>query len=204
MERNLFSAHNQTLRSYSVAYIFRLQSRHHQLLFIDCWSSFAINRCRWNWSCCDRKYRAARAQSFAPWQEATTEITRRDHSIIACSRHTHVFLFFAHIPFVVNHTINATPPERLQQSYDKDCILGLLDLLCHITKNPKPNCKPVSNFQNLLKKCCSLHQNISHKKSCLHQPSLNNNAESPNDDHLHSGNSLWTTFIVVSATNLML
>jgi len=24
-------------------------------------------------------------------------------------------LFFAHIPFVVNHTINATPPERLQQ-----------------------------------------------------------------------------------------
>jgi len=24
-------------------------------------------------------------------------------------------LFFAHIPFVVNHTFNATPPERLQQ-----------------------------------------------------------------------------------------
>ena len=24
-------------------------------------------------------------------------------------------LFFAHIPFVVNHTIKATPPERLQQ-----------------------------------------------------------------------------------------
>jgi len=24
-------------------------------------------------------------------------------------------LFFTHIPFVVNHTINATPPERLQQ-----------------------------------------------------------------------------------------
>jgi len=24
-------------------------------------------------------------------------------------------LFFVHIPFVVNHTINATPPERLQQ-----------------------------------------------------------------------------------------
>jgi len=23
-------------------------------------------------------------------------------------------LFFTHIPFVVNHTINATPPERLQ------------------------------------------------------------------------------------------
>ena len=27
-------------------------------------------------------------------------------------------LFFAHIPFVVNHTINATPPERLQHYYD--------------------------------------------------------------------------------------
>jgi len=27
----------------------------------------------------------------------------------------HVFLFFTHIPFVVNHTINATPPKRLQQ-----------------------------------------------------------------------------------------
>jgi len=24
-------------------------------------------------------------------------------------------LFFTHIPFVVNHTINAPPPERLQQ-----------------------------------------------------------------------------------------
>jgi len=28
---------------------------------------------------------------------------------------THMMLFFPHIPFVVNHTINATPPERLQQ-----------------------------------------------------------------------------------------
>jgi len=26
-----------------------------------------------------------------------------------------MFFFFAHIPFVVNHTINATPPERSQQ-----------------------------------------------------------------------------------------
>ena len=26
-------------------------------------------------------------------------------------------LFFTHIPFVVNHTINATPPERLQHYY---------------------------------------------------------------------------------------
>jgi len=32
MERNLFSAQNQTLRSYRV-YIFHIQSRHHHLLF---------------------------------------------------------------------------------------------------------------------------------------------------------------------------
>ena len=91
---------------------------------IECWSSFAICRCRWNWS------------------------------------------------------------------HEKGYILGLPDLLCHITKNPNSNCKPVSGFQNLLKKCCSLHQTFSHKKSRLYQPSLNNNAESQNDDHLHSRNSL--------------
>jgi len=26
-------------------------------------------------------------------------------------------LFFTHIPFVVNHTFNATPPERLHQDH---------------------------------------------------------------------------------------
>ena len=35
--------------------------------------------------------------------------------IIAFSLHAYIFLFFAHIPLVVNHTINGTPPERLQQ-----------------------------------------------------------------------------------------
>jgi len=60
------------------------------------------------WWCCDQKSRVACAQSFALWQQATVEITRQDHSIIACSRHIYVFLFFAHIQFVVNHTINAT------------------------------------------------------------------------------------------------
>ena len=44
----------------------------------------------WNHdNCCYRKSRAACAQSFAPWQQATIEITRRDHSIIACSCHIH-------------------------------------------------------------------------------------------------------------------
>jgi len=33
IERSSFSAQNQTLRSYRVYAVFRLQSRHHQLLF---------------------------------------------------------------------------------------------------------------------------------------------------------------------------
>jgi len=60
----------------------------------------------------------------------------------------------------------------------------------------------VSDFQNLLKECCSLHQKFSHKKGCFYQPSLKNNAESPNNNHLDSRNSLWTRFILTaSATN---
>ena len=41
-------------------------------------------------------------QSFALWQQATIEFTRRDNSIISCLRHIYMVLFFAHIPFVVN------------------------------------------------------------------------------------------------------
>jgi len=89
--------------------------------------------------CCDRKSRAAYVQSFAPWQQATIEFTCHDHSlrtlllrsivdIVSITRdytprslyyclfapHVFMVLFFTHIPFVVNRTINATPPERLQ------------------------------------------------------------------------------------------
>jgi len=39
----------------------------------------------------------------------------RDHSVIACSRHVYMVLFFAHIPFVVNRAFSATPMKRLQQ-----------------------------------------------------------------------------------------
>ena len=36
--------------------------------------------------------------------------------LLLLARATHMMvLFFPHIPFVVNHTFNATPPERLQQ-----------------------------------------------------------------------------------------
>jgi len=92
------------------------------------------------WHCCDRKSRAAYAQSFALWQQATTEFICHDHSsrtlllrsvvdIASITRdytprslcyclfapHIWMVLFFTHIPFVVNHTFNARPPERLQQ-----------------------------------------------------------------------------------------
>ena len=44
----------------------------------------------------------------------------RDHALqsllLLLARATYIMvLFFTHIAFVVNHTINATPPERLQQ-----------------------------------------------------------------------------------------
>ena len=71
---------------------------------IECWSSFAISWCRWNWS------------------------------------------------------------------HDKDYILILVDLLCHINKNPNPNSEPVSGFQNLLKKCCSLRQNFPTKRVASIRP----------------------------------
>ena len=67
--------------------------------------------------CCDRKAQAACAQSFAPWQQATMLAISLT---IACSRHAYIFLFFAHIQFVVNHTINAKPLERLQQYHISD------------------------------------------------------------------------------------
>jgi len=58
--------------------------------------------------------RAASAQNCALWQQATMEFTRRDHSVIACSRHIYMVLFFMHIPFVVNRAFSAKPAERLQ------------------------------------------------------------------------------------------
>jgi len=36
------------------------------------------------------KARAASAQSFTPWRQATTEIMWHGHSIIACSHHLHI------------------------------------------------------------------------------------------------------------------
>jgi len=48
--------------------------------------------------CCDRKSRATCAQSFAPWQQATIEIMRRNLSYYCLLAHGVVgVLFFTHI-----------------------------------------------------------------------------------------------------------
>ena len=61
--------------------------------------------------------------------------------------HICMVLFFTHIPSVVNHTINATPPERLQQpshlkpsNYYYDTIICLKQLRCTMIKIPN-NCR---------------------------------------------------------------
>jgi len=43
--------------------------------------------------------------------------------------HICMVFFFAHIPFVVNHTNNATPPERLQQHSAKNSTLSKLSCI---------------------------------------------------------------------------
>ena len=58
----------------------------------------------------------------SPGSQALLEVTHQDHSIgitlLLLVRATYIMvLFFTHIPFVVNHTINATPPERLQHTH---------------------------------------------------------------------------------------
>jgi len=64
-------------------------------------------------SSCDRKARAASAQSL----HTVAASNNRDHmpwTLYYCLFAPHVVLFFAHIPFVVNRTFNATLTERLQ------------------------------------------------------------------------------------------
>ena len=56
----------------------------------------------------------------SPGSQALLEVTHQDHSIgiilLLLFRDTYIWvLFFAHIPFVVNHTFNTMPMERLQQ-----------------------------------------------------------------------------------------
>jgi len=59
--------------------------------------------------CCDRKAQAASTQTFALWQQATTETIHHDHSIIACSCHAYRVFLLVHIPSVVNHAFQRNP-----------------------------------------------------------------------------------------------
>ena len=60
--------------------------------------------------------------SLALPSQALLEVTRLDHSIgitlllLVCATYVWV-LFFTHIPFVVNRTMNVTPIERLQHHF---------------------------------------------------------------------------------------
>jgi len=47
--------------------------------------------------------RRVSAQSFTLWQQAPTEVNRRNHSIIACSRHLHMRTFHSHPVRDVSH-----------------------------------------------------------------------------------------------------
>jgi len=76
---------------------------------------------------CDRKSRVASAQSFTLWQQATIEMTRHNHSIVACLHLICTWvLFFAHIPFAVNSTFSAMPTERLQNCINQLWIFQVL------------------------------------------------------------------------------
>jgi len=50
-------------------------------------SHSSVSQTNLRWHCCDRKSRAACAQSFAPWQQATIEIMLAISLTIACSRY---------------------------------------------------------------------------------------------------------------------
>jgi len=67
--------------------------------------------------CCDQQARTASAQNFTLWKQAIIEITRRDHSIIACSRHIYLCVALCAHPNCAhpNRTFNTTSTERLQQ-----------------------------------------------------------------------------------------
>jgi len=68
--------------------------------------------------CRDQKARTASAQSFTLWQQAIIEITRRDPSVIACSRHiylcvalcTHPICGESHFQRNINREVSTTSP----------------------------------------------------------------------------------------------
>jgi len=64
----------------------------------------------------DRHVRKASHCGSKQQQRSCTAVTP-----LLLVRATYILLFFAHIPFVVKHTINATPTERLQHPLVTQC-----------------------------------------------------------------------------------
>ena len=67
--------------------------------FVSVVSSFALKKFAPGTEHSDWKSRAASAQSFALWQQATIEITCHDHSYCLFAPHICMVLFFEQIPF---------------------------------------------------------------------------------------------------------
>jgi len=76
-------------------------------------------------SCCKRSFKVLLRSKIPSGMSAKLRTVaasnNRDHArnlSYCCLLALHIMvLFFTHTPFVVNHTINATPPERLQQCF---------------------------------------------------------------------------------------
>ena len=74
------------------------------------------------WRCCDRKARAACAQSFTLWQQATIDITYHDHSLIACSRHIYMgVVLHAHPVRAESHIQRNASREVATESENSGC-----------------------------------------------------------------------------------
>jgi len=83
---------------------------------------------------CNRKARAACAQSFTLWQQATIEITRRrDHSIVACSRQVYMGVVLrahpvrgeSHIQRNVNQEVAMSPQKSIFCCANFGCTLAV-------------------------------------------------------------------------------
>ena len=88
--------------------------------------------------CCDRKSRAAYAQSFAPWQQATIEITRRDHYNCLFAPHTYIFVLRAHPVRGETHNQRNTTGEVATvwaNTYLAMCVSKYFSSLCSLNRS---------------------------------------------------------------------
>jgi len=95
------------------------------------------------------KARAACVQNL--WQQATIEFTRHDYSVVACSSHIYLVLFFAHIPFVVNRAFSTTPAEWLQHHNNLLHVLHNKIIRAMTYSSCKTKTTPLCKELNLLK-----------------------------------------------------